>query len=94
MFSQQSRFNVAFLEKLQIKSPAKESIAQTAASYVQEGDSIVLDSGTTTLSLAKALVGKFQILVRYHKFGPGRPGVDQGRIRRFCWSEARCAITA
>jgi DeoR/GlpR family transcriptional regulator of sugar metabolism len=62
IFSQQSRFNVAFLEKLQIKSPAKESIAQTAASYVQEGDSIVLDSGTTTLSLAKALVGKFKSL--------------------------------
>jgi DeoR/GlpR family transcriptional regulator of sugar metabolism len=62
VFSQQSRFNVAFLEKLRIKFPAKESIAQKAASYVQEGDSIVLDSGTTTLSLAKALVGRFKSL--------------------------------
>ena len=82
IFSQQSRFNVAFLEKLQIKSPAKESIAQTAASYVHEGDSIVLDSGTTTLSLAKALVGKFKSLFVITNSVPVGPGINQGRIRR------------
>ena len=62
MFSQQSRFNIAFLEKLQMQAPAKELIAQAAASCILEGDSIILDSGTTTLSLAQALVGKFQSL--------------------------------
>jgi DeoR family transcriptional regulator of aga operon/DeoR family fructose operon transcriptional repressor len=62
VFSQQSRFNIAFLEKLQMQSSAKELIAQAAASYIHEGDSIILDSGTTILSLAKVLVGKFRSL--------------------------------
>lgn len=62
VFSQQSRFNIAFLEKLQIQAREKDLIARAAASYVHEGDSILLDSGTTTLSLAKALVGRFKSL--------------------------------
>src|SRR4029077_14952424 len=49
VFSQQSRFNIAFLEKLQMQASAKELIAQAAAGYIHEGDSIILDSGTTTL---------------------------------------------
>jgi DeoR/GlpR family transcriptional regulator of sugar metabolism len=61
-FSQQSRFNIAFLEKLQLQAREKELIAKAAASYIHEGDSIILDSGTTTLSLAKALVGRFKSL--------------------------------
>ena len=61
-FSQQSRFNIAFLEKLQLQAREKDLIAKVAASYVHEGDSIILDSGTTTLSLAKALVGRFKSL--------------------------------
>ncbi|HEY5743196.1 MAG TPA: DeoR/GlpR family DNA-binding transcription regulator [Terrimicrobiaceae bacterium] len=62
IFSQQSRFNVAFLERLQIQAREKELIAKAAASYVHEGDSIILDSGTTTLALAKALAGRFKSL--------------------------------
>jgi DeoR/GlpR family transcriptional regulator of sugar metabolism len=62
VFSQQSRFNIAFLEKLQMQASAKELIAQAAANHIHEGDSIILDSGTTTLALAKALVGKFRSL--------------------------------
>jgi DeoR/GlpR family transcriptional regulator of sugar metabolism len=62
IFSQQSRFNVAFLEKLQLQAREKDVIAKAAAGYVHEGDSIILDSGTTTLSLAKALVGRFKSL--------------------------------
>jgi DeoR/GlpR family transcriptional regulator of sugar metabolism len=62
VFSQQSRFNIAFLEKLQIQASAKELIAQAAANHIHEGDSVILDSGTTTLALAKVLVGKFRSL--------------------------------
>ena len=62
IFSQQSRFNIAFLEKLQLQAREKDLIAKVAASYVHEGDSIILDSGTTTLSLSKALVGRFKSL--------------------------------
>ena len=62
VFSQQSRFNIAFLEKLQMQASAKGLIAQAAANHIHEGDSIILDSGTTTLALAKVLVGKFRSL--------------------------------
>jgi DeoR/GlpR family transcriptional regulator of sugar metabolism len=61
VISQRSRFNIAFLERLRLQAPAKSSIAQAALSYIQEGDSIILDAGTTTLSLAQALTEK-----RYH----------------------------
>jgi len=36
---------------------SKEAIARAAAKLVKEGDSIALDVGTTTLALARALVG-------------------------------------
>ena len=62
VYSQQSRFNIAFLEKLQLQASAKELIAEAAVSHIHEGDSIILDSGTTTLALAKVLVGKFRSL--------------------------------
>ena len=62
VFSQQSRFNIAFLEKLQMQASAKELIAEAAVSHIHEGDSLILDSGTTTLALAKVLVGKFRSL--------------------------------
>jgi DeoR/GlpR family transcriptional regulator of sugar metabolism len=61
IISQRSRFNIAFLERLRLQAPAKNSIAQAAVSYVQEGDSIILDAGTTAQSLAQVLAEK-----RYH----------------------------
>jgi DeoR/GlpR family transcriptional regulator of sugar metabolism len=61
IISQRSRFNIAFLERLRLQAPAKTAIAQAAASYIQEGDSIILDAGTTALSLARVLAAK-----RYH----------------------------
>lgn len=39
----------------------KRAIAQSAVSYIQEGDAIALDSGTTTFELAK-LLGRFKEL--------------------------------
>jgi DeoR family fructose operon transcriptional repressor len=39
----------------------KRAIAQAALSYIQEGDAIALDSGTTTFELAK-LLGRFKEL--------------------------------
>jgi DeoR/GlpR family transcriptional regulator of sugar metabolism len=55
IISQRSRFNIAFLERLRLQAPAKNLIAQAALNYIQEGDSIILDAGTTTLALAHAL---------------------------------------
>jgi DeoR/GlpR family transcriptional regulator of sugar metabolism len=63
VFSQRSRFNVAFLEELQTQATAKKLIAQAAVDYIKDGDSIILGAGTTTFWLAQALVGKFKSLL-------------------------------
>jgi DeoR family fructose operon transcriptional repressor len=63
IFSQRSRFEGAFLEELQKQTTAKKLIAQAAVNYINEGDSIILDAGTTTFWLAQALVGKFKSLL-------------------------------
>jgi DeoR family fructose operon transcriptional repressor len=52
-------FERSFEERLQKMSEAKDSIGRAAAGMVKEGDAIVLDSGTTTLYIARHL--------RYHK---------------------------
>jgi DeoR/GlpR family transcriptional regulator of sugar metabolism len=45
----------AFLERLQRNAEAKSSIGQLAASLVGDDESVVLDSGTTTLHIARQL---------------------------------------
>lgn len=62
VFSHRSRFNISFMEKVNLQAGPKEAIARTALEYIHEGDTIILDAGSTTLSLASALVGKFQSL--------------------------------
>src|SRR6202047_4679847 len=62
VFSHRSRFNISFIEKVNLQAAQKEAIARTALEYIHEGDTIILDAGSTTLSLASALVGKFQSL--------------------------------
>jgi DeoR family transcriptional regulator of aga operon/DeoR family fructose operon transcriptional repressor len=62
VYSHRSRFNVSFLEKLQIEAPTKDAIARLAMSYIHEGDTIILDAGSTTLALARALPGKLRSL--------------------------------
>jgi DeoR/GlpR family transcriptional regulator of sugar metabolism len=62
IISQQSSYNVAFLEKFQMNTFAKKRIAEAALRYIKEGDSIILDAGTTTFSLAQALPGRFKSL--------------------------------
>src|SRR6201987_4797054 len=62
VFSHRSRFNISFMEKGNLQAAQKEAIARTAMEHIHEGDTIILDAGSTTLSLASALVGKFQSL--------------------------------
>jgi DeoR family transcriptional regulator of aga operon/DeoR family fructose operon transcriptional repressor len=62
VFSHRSRFNISFIEKVNLQAAQKEAIARTALEYIHEGDTIILDAGSTTLSLASALAGKFQSL--------------------------------
>lgn len=51
-------FEFEFLKRLRENQAAKEAIAAAAAAKVEDGQSVMLDSGTTTLSLAKQLCGK------------------------------------
>src|SRR5687768_12294040 len=38
--------------------PQKQRIAQAAASLIESGEAVLLDGGTTTLEVAKQLIGK------------------------------------
>ena len=55
VFSHRSRFNRSFLERAQQHRQEKLAIAAAALDYIQDGDTIILDAGTTTLALAQAL---------------------------------------
>lgn len=48
-------FEFRFLDKLQHRAAQKEAIAELAASLVKPGQSVLLDSGTTTLAVARKL---------------------------------------
>lgn len=48
-------FESAFIEREDKFQREKESIAHKAASFIQEGDTLVIDSGTTTVYLAKEI---------------------------------------
>lgn len=48
-------FEFGFLDRAEQNAAEKAAIAETAASLVGEGDSVLLDSGTTTLAIARRL---------------------------------------
>jgi len=49
------RFEFAFLKRTKLNQAHKQAIGRLAASLVAEGNSVVLDSGTTTLAIAEQL---------------------------------------
>lgn len=53
-------------ERLSQNHELKEAIARAALELVQEGDTILLDSGSTTLELAKALAARRELVVVTH----------------------------
>ena len=55
VFSHRSRFNKSFLQRTMEHRQEKHAIAAAALEYVQNGDTIFLDAGTTTLALAQLL---------------------------------------
>jgi DeoR family transcriptional regulator, fructose operon transcriptional repressor len=55
VFSHRSRFNRSFLERTQEHRREKCAIAAAAYSYIKDGDTIMLDAGTSTLALAEYL---------------------------------------
>jgi DeoR/GlpR family transcriptional regulator of sugar metabolism len=53
----------SFFERLQKMSPAKQSIGRAAAELVRDGESVVLDSGTTTLYVAREMRARRNVVV-------------------------------
>ncbi len=56
-------FDFDFLNRQNENQAAKRAIAVAATAQVKDGESVMLDSGTTTLSLAKTLRGKQRLVV-------------------------------
>jgi DeoR family transcriptional regulator, fructose operon transcriptional repressor len=56
-------FEFEFLNRVRKNQAAKEAIAATAAAEIPDGQSVMLDSGTTTLELAKRLRGRRNLTV-------------------------------
>jgi DeoR family transcriptional regulator, fructose operon transcriptional repressor len=56
-------FEFEFLNRVRDNQPAKDAIAQAAVAQIKDGESVMLDSGTTTLELAKRLRGRQRLTV-------------------------------
>ena len=56
-------FEFEFLNRVREHHAAKEAIAAAAAVQIKDGESVMLDSGTTTLELAKRLRGRAGLTV-------------------------------
>jgi len=57
------RLEFALYERSATQGPEKEAIGRAAAELVKEGERIILDTGTTTLAMARALRGRERISV-------------------------------
>jgi DeoR family transcriptional regulator, fructose operon transcriptional repressor len=55
VFSNGSLFNSSFRESARQHGQQKHAIATAAMEYIQDGDTVILDAGTTTLALAQLL---------------------------------------
>ncbi len=52
-----------FLERSEKMSSAKDALGRAAANLVQDGETVVLDSGTTTQYIARHLIGRVNLAV-------------------------------
>lgn len=59
----QNRIEIPYDKKKELNSEKKQSIAKTAFKMVRDGDSILIDSGSTTIELAKLLPERNNLLV-------------------------------
>jgi DeoR/GlpR family transcriptional regulator of sugar metabolism len=55
-------FNPSFIEKLHVRDAQKDGIAQAALEFIENGDTLILDAGSSTLQLARKLRARFQSL--------------------------------
>ncbi|VBB07543.1 lacr bacterial regulatory protein hth signature [Lucifera butyrica] len=72
-------FELSFQEKEVRQLEEKRKIAQAAARLVEEGESILLDAGTTTLEIARLLQGK-DITVATNSMDVAQIFLDDNRV--------------
>jgi DeoR/GlpR family transcriptional regulator of sugar metabolism len=53
-----TKWNPSIENRLEVKSASKLSIAKAALDFIRDGDTLILDAGTTTLALARSLRGR------------------------------------
>ena len=56
-------FEFAFQDKQQEKVKEKKQIAKEALKHIKDGQAIMLDTGTTTLQIARELIGKRKVTI-------------------------------
>jgi DeoR/GlpR family transcriptional regulator of sugar metabolism len=61
--AEQVSFEFQFLGRARENAAAKEQIAATAAGWVRDGQSVLLDSGSTTLAVARHLTSRRRLTV-------------------------------
>jgi DeoR/GlpR family transcriptional regulator of sugar metabolism len=79
--SLQSPFELSFAQRELVDAEAKRAIGRLAASLVADGDAVALDASTTTVQVARNLVGRRQVTVVTNGIKAAaelghRPGID------------------
>ncbi|MBA3451164.1 MAG: DeoR/GlpR transcriptional regulator [Chloroflexia bacterium] len=79
--SLQSPFELSFAQRELVDAEAKRAIGRLAASLVADGESVALDASTTTVQVARNLVGRRKVTVVTNGIKAAaelgyRPGID------------------
>lgn len=61
-WARRSLFNPSFREKAYLQQAEKQAIARATLELIEEGDSLILDAGSTTHALARAMKKRFRHL--------------------------------
>ena len=61
-WAHRSLFNPSFIEKAYLQQAEKRAIARATLELIEEGDSLILDAGSTTHALARVMKKRFQHL--------------------------------
>ncbi|MEC0090519.1 DeoR/GlpR family DNA-binding transcription regulator [Paenibacillus macquariensis] len=61
-----SNYEPPYLQRQMVKAEEKARIGRAAANLIESGDTIAIDVGTTTLELAKAIVGRERLTILTH----------------------------
>ncbi len=80
-----STFHPRILERRQTNDAVKRSIAKAAAEMVEDGDTVMIEAGTTTALIVRYLLGRRDVMVVTNNalalaYGRGNPGIRMTMI--------------